>query len=252
MSLTIGADPEIFMFHEEEGRHVCAIDKVPGTKDAPFIVGNGGIHVDNMAAECSVAPATTASTFSDNIGEMLGIFSKGFADYGCVVSRKDVVEFDPDQFYHPDAYAAGCEPSICAWGVNPSPEFGESRVRCAGGHVHIGLDIAEADIPQLVKCLDVHLTLGLLDRDDPRRRALYGLAGEYRRKPYGLEYRTPSNQWIFTDEDRKAVFDKVRWCVENYKDISAPSTVAVAINKHDLQLAKEILLMWRRVDRRIL
>jgi len=41
-------------------------------------------------------------------------------------------------------------------------------------------------------------TLVLLDRDESNitRRKNYGRAGEYRPKPYGLEYRVPSNFWL--------------------------------------------------------
>ena len=52
----------------------------------------------------------------------------------------------------------------------------------------------------LVAVLDIVVgnTCVLLDRDDgnKERRANYGRAGEYRVKPYGLEYRTLSNFWL--------------------------------------------------------
>lgn len=49
----------------------------------------------------------------------------------------------------------------------------------------------------IVKQLDYYLGVpSLLWDNDPRRRLLYGKAGAFRPKPYGLEYRTLSNRWL--------------------------------------------------------
>lgn len=240
--LTIGADPELFLFHTEEQKHVCAIGKLPGSKLNPFTVGNGAIQVDNMAAEFNIGPARSADEFNYNVGEMMDILSKGFEEHGCVISQESVVEFDDDQFYHPDAYVAGCDPDYSVWNTTATPDFSATKLRCAGGHIHIGCgELTSEELSALIKVLDVYVTLPFLHLEDPRRRALYGGAGAYRVKPYGVEYRTPSNIWIFDPTMREEIFNKTTWCVENFRDLVIEETIPHIINKHDLDAAKVLL-----------
>lgn len=75
------------------------------------------------------------------------------------------------------------------------------RFRAGAGHIHLGYSkTAIPDHELLVKVLDIVAgnTLVILDRDEANvmRRKNYGRAGEYRIKPYGLEYRVPSNFWL--------------------------------------------------------
>lgn len=75
------------------------------------------------------------------------------------------------------------------------------RMRYAGGHIHLSYN--HAVVPHFVaaRFLDLYLTLPWIDWDhQPRRRATYGKAGLYRPKQYGIEYRTPSNWWLWTSD----------------------------------------------------
>ena len=40
----------------------------------------------------------------------------------------------------------------------------------------------------------------------PMRTRVYGSPGRFRAKPYGIEYRTPSNSWLKTKESVSYVF----------------------------------------------
>src|SRR5690606_20951516 len=83
------------------------------------------------------------------------------------------------------------------------------------GHVHVGYDNQEAINPiQLVRALDLFLGIPsvLLD-NDTRRRQLYGKAGCFRKKPYGVEYRTLSNFWIHSEDLIKFVYKGARKAV---------------------------------------
>ncbi len=61
---------------------------------------------------------------------------------------------------------------------------------------------------QLVKQLDYFLGIPslLLDKDEERRH-LYGKAGAFRPKPYGVEYRVLSNFWLKSPELMRWVYN---------------------------------------------
>ena len=106
----------------------------------------------------------------------------------------------------------GCTPDYDAWksAVNPRPD-GDRSFRTAAGHLHFGfIDSCDAPITDQdfidycsskVRELDFYLALPSLFYDaDVQRRELYGKAGAFRPKVYGLEYRTLSNMWLKTTE----------------------------------------------------
>jgi hypothetical protein len=96
-------------------------------------------------------------------------------------------------------------------------------MRTASGHIHIGWTKDEdpndpvhfADCCALVKQLDYFLGLHsiLWDRDN-RRRSMYGKAGAFRPKPYGVEYRVMSNVWLTNEELMRWVFDQTHKAVD--------------------------------------
>lgn len=99
----------------------------------------------------------------------------------------------------------GCHPTENVHEKAPHRSSGlRERFRAGGGHIHVGnLTLNEkktSSLVTLVKVMDIIVgnTLVLLDRDPANitRRKNYGRAGEYRPKPYGLEYRVPSNFWL--------------------------------------------------------
>lgn len=123
------------------------------------------------------------------------------------------------------------------------------------GHIHIGyLNKGEesniTDIENIVKVMDLLLGVQsvLLDMDK-ERRILYGKAGCFRFKPYGLEYRTLSNFWTLFD-------DRIKWAFENSilsvnialynpeildKILKESSKIEICINNSDENLAKELI-----------
>lgn len=124
------------------------------------------------------------------------------------------------------------------------------------GHIHIGFDktgmtTEEEDetVEKLVKAMD--MTVGLkslfLDKDD-KRKELYGKAGCFRFKEYGMEYRTPSNFWIATDEliawAWNTTFEAINLVNSGLVDELSEKyskKIVKAINNNDKQLAEELL-----------
>ena|SRR5687768_15964370 len=83
-------------------------------------------------------------------------------------------------------------------------------------HIHISYEKPDYGVSiELIKALDIFVGLpSVLQDEDKERRKLYGKAGAYRFKKYGVEYRTPGNYWIFTPDLVKEMFDQVNRAVE--------------------------------------
>jgi len=61
----------------------------------------------------------------------------------------------------------------------------------------------------LVKQLDCYLGLPSVVWDrDAKRRQMYGAAGAFRPKPYGVEYRVLSNAWLLNEKRMRFVFNQ--------------------------------------------
>ena len=106
---------------------------------------------------------------------------------------------------HPNAQTFGCDPDFNAWTgrKNPRPKATDKNLRSCGGHVHIGYlegkykDLAPRSI---IKACDLYMGIPAVFMDNGTlRKQLYGKAGAYRQKGYGVEYRSLSNFWIFVN-----------------------------------------------------
>jgi len=248
--LRVGCDPELFAVRKN-GNPVSVIGKFPGTKEEPFeIEGVGALQVDNVACEFNTIPATSPDEFSRAVAMPLKAVEEYLAKKKLLLCEEAYLEFPQNQLNNADAVTAGCDPDYNAYNlkVNTPPDFYETNARSAAGHVHIGLDeISEVDKPLLVKCLDLIMTIPALKYESADRRTLYGKAGCFRPKSYGLEYRTPSNFWVFTDERRKWVFQCVQRAVEIFRDITIPNDLEDVINNNDLQRAEMLIDQYNLV-----
>ncbi len=200
MSFLIGCDPEFFLSNGDS--FVSSIGKVGGSKDNPLPVGNGcSVQEDNVAVEFNIPPADSANKFYDSIMYALDAAMKRVP--GLQFSTVASAEFPDKELQHPNAMKFGCEPDYNAWTgrKNPRPMCSNYKLRSAGGHVHVGCK--DIDKKQLIRAMDLHLGVPsiMFDRDTERRK-LYGNPGAYRPKPYGAEYRTLSNFWIW---DKKLI-----------------------------------------------
>ena len=198
---TIGCDPEFFLHHK--GKSISAIGVVGGTKDAPRPIGEGcAVQEDNVAVEFCIPPADSCTKFYTSIMYALDkIMDEVPAGLAFKTTASEV--FDDDQLQHPNALEFGCEPDSNAWTkkMNPRPKADNANLRSAGGHVHVGAN--DVDPVQLIRSMDLFLGVPSIKLDmDTERRKLYGKAGAYRPKPYGAEYRTLSNFWIW---DKKLI-----------------------------------------------
>lgn len=250
-NIKIGADPELFL--EKDGVIISAEGMIGGTKEEPRKITKDGhaVQEDNVMIEFNIPACETKEDFIFNLNFVKSYLDTLVGMKGCNLNFSASAELAEDQLNTEQAQEFGCEPDLNVYleGENPKP-VGSGTLRSCGGHVHIGYENpSEAQSIKIVFAMDMILGLGSLALDtDERRRSMYGKAGSFRFKPYGLEYRTLSNFWIQNEDLMSWVYDKTMEAIELamsdkidklIEDYSA--FVETAINKNDKQLALHIL-----------
>jgi hypothetical protein len=198
MSITIGADPEflLYQYREEEydeyedsyseSEYIPCVGIVPGTKEEPHPLNDAGIfcHEDNVAVELGIPACVTPGDFRDQLVLAKTLLYEQFLrDEGYELTYISSREFPARQLQSDQAKAFGCEPDFDAYTNGKARsvplEVTTGNTRFAGGHVHIG---GQFNCPPFA------------------RKLWYGRPGIFRPKPYGIEYRTPSNWWLRSEQ----------------------------------------------------
>lgn len=210
VEILIGCDPELFLKNPNSGAFQSGHIFPLGSKRNPQAVPFGAVQNDGTAVEFNIDPARHVEEFVGNIKavrEKLQSMTPGYTQAIEPVARFTAEDFIaiPDQFKE-----LGCDPDYNAWtgDANPQPD-NTTTMRTASGHVHIGwgdgFDVKSAE--HFSKCcamgrqMDYYLGIySLLWDPDPTRRAMYGQAGAFRPKPYGMEYRVMSNRWLASEQ----------------------------------------------------
>lgn len=243
---TVGADPELFLT-TRDGAAVSAIGLIGGSKRNPRPIGEGcSLQEDNVAVEFNIAPASTVDEFVKSCEYALSKIMDEMAEKDLFPNLSAAVVFPEAELMHPRARTFGCDPDMNVWTgtKNPSPKATNPNLRSAGGHIHIGSDLSKT---QLVKWCDAIIGLASVCEDsDTARRELYGKAGAYRPKSYGVEYRTPSNYWLKRQSWMKAVFHRVgevvRMVEQGYTlDEKDGIDIQNAINQSDMKHADRLM-----------
>lgn len=218
MDIMIGADPELFI-RDSKGKLVGAHNFIPGTKKNPSPVQDGALQVDGMAAEFNITPVATSGQLIHNVNSVLRQL-KRFIPETYTLDISPVAHFDKEvmRAAPETALELGCDPDFNAWSqeMNPPPSLADEFMRTAAGHIHIGwtVDKNVHDPDHFFMCcavvrqLDFFLGVPSLMLDgNNERRKMYGKAGAFRPKPYGVEYRVLSNFWIKDNRYMKWVYE---------------------------------------------
>ena len=214
MNITFGTDPEFMLM--QKGKHHSAIGIVQGSIENRISIKGHEFYYDNVLAECAVKPGKNKKQTLKNIKECLGIYSDMVSPFELVAQASQ--EYPASQLKHPDAKNAGCEPDMCVYEMEmqdpPRSEMKNGRLRTCGGHIHLGSKMLQDDGPAPIRVIQMaDLFLGIpslwIDNDEtsPVRRNLYGQAGRYRVKPYGIEYRSLGNFWFKSPKIAEWVYD---------------------------------------------
>lgn len=248
--MLLGADPELFV--KKGGDYVSAYGMVEGTKVLPFPVQDGAVQVDGMALEFNIDPAQDEEEFIHNIQHVMQQLKAMVPEYEVVA---DPVAHFTEAYLETqceEALNLGCDPDFNAWTgvVNPKPDTGRP-MRTAAGHIHVGWtegSRGEAHLGMctaLVKQLDFYLGLpSLLFDSDIDRREMYGQAGAFRPKSYGVEYRVLSNKWLSSPSLMQWVYRATSNCFQSMSEgelTAKYGDIQGIINSSDKQAALAII-----------
>lgn len=249
MNFLLGCDPELFL--KSSTSFVASCGLVGGTKKNPLqlegLPKGYTIQEDNVAVEFGIPPAQSKVEFTESVSLIMSTLSSKFQSSQLTLSEVSAVSFPDDQLWSRESRQFGCDPDYNIWtGMkNPRPASSNTNLRSCGGHIHVGLD-KSYDWKTLLKIMDLFLGVPsvLMDKGELRKE-LYGAAGAFRKKPYGVEYRTLSNFWVHKPELCNWVWEAVEKSVQavdaqfHINELHEPITTA--INTNNKELAYELV-----------
>jgi hypothetical protein len=254
---SLGSDPEIFAVDSKTGLVIPAFNFLKG-KEAPDRTSeNQPVFWDGFQAEFNVMAGSCLDarvvSMIRGLMKVNELAKKHNPD--AVLSIQSTLDIHPDMFKDakPEHVAFGCSPSLNVYKMSGLSIAGE-RVpfRSSGGHIHFGINSEyKKDIPEYVKALDKILGVACVSMfasyDNPARRSLYGLAGEYRTPDHGFEYRVLSNGWASHPTIMYMVYELARKAIAmqqhglmKHWDATEEETIK-CINECDVKLARSIL-----------
>ena len=256
--IKLGTDPELFIANDTEV--VSAEGLIGGTKEAPKYITDEGhaIQEDNVMVEFNTPPCSSAEEFTKEINVVLTYLEATLGLQGLKLHYSASEVLDPKYLHTKQARTFGCEPDYNAYlrRANTPPEA-SSKLRTAGGHIHVGYPNAGdvGQVEDIVRAMDLFLGVPsvIMDKDD-RRKTMYGKAGAFRFKDYGLEYRTLSNFWIYTDELKQWAFNSTIAAIKFVNDAdnreklySMEDKIQTAINSNNKELANELIASFAEI-----
>lgn len=216
--VTFGSDPEFFLANALTYLPLPAVGLVGGTKDKPRMVGKFGLQEDNVMAEFTTPPTNSLDLNAEQalVGVQTVLSSLTAGTPACVIHDACAVEFSREvlEAAGPQAMQFGCSPDFDAYAQgarHPRVDPAALRTqlgawRFAGGHIHVGYK-GVCEVPEYVAAmlcdLSIGLSLTIAGERQGMRRTLYGMAGRFRPTKYGVEYRTPSNMWLYNPRIRE-------------------------------------------------
>jgi hypothetical protein len=263
-NLSAGADPEVFIIEKSSGTFVPSLDLIGGTKDNPRPTSRSGFFVqeDNVLGEYNIPPAGSSIEFRNSIKAGLDLFESCLPQgFGIKVATSHF--FPMEMLHDPRAKEFGCTPDFNAWkgGLkNNKPRVPVDGLRTAGGHFHLGYTINDKAVKfhkmTMPRCEEINQTFVqwadlyaavpsmVMDKDVDRRK-LYGKAGAFRNKPYGVEYRTLSSFWLQSDELIAWLYEQMMRSVEKvnalkYVEPEDGDKIQAAVNDGRLEFVDEL------------
>ena len=259
-NIKVGSDPELFIINSNNNKVVSSIGIIPGEKGnayrAPDMPKGYGLQIDNILAEFNIPATNRKEKFIASI-EYMKDYIRNFVknvnpdlDIQCIASR----EVDEDQLQSPEAKLFGCDVSYNAYteDENPKPDGERGNLRSSGFHLHLSYKNPNARTSvDLIKYLDMYLGIPSVVMDpDTKRRTLYGKAGDFRLKAYGVEWRSLSSYMMSSPETLEFVWNGIMRAINAYNynlPLIDAETVQNTINNSDVETAKHLIEKYNLV-----
>lgn len=249
---SVGSDPEFFFVRD--GKVIPSTEViVEETKD---------VKRDGFQGELNPASNTCREVAGANIARAITRAQSIAREAGASVSfeMSTIIEDDVWKRSLPSLKRFGCNPTVNVHEDKFVRSTGmREKFRSCGGHIHLQLDsTTKKKVNKLIQVMDIVVgnTCVLIDRDpaNARRRKIYGRAGEHRLKPYGVEYRVPSNFWLkhyklwsmVSGLARNSVVIIEHKLEDKLFALFDMKKVRDAINNNDYDLAMENFLIYKK------
>lgn len=271
-NVTVGADIEVFLQNKQTKEIISAEGFIKGTKSIPYNYDPSNKYfatsLDNVLAEFCIPPARNKVEFYNYIRKSLAYINNSIPKKYCT-SAFPSYSLDPKWLQSEHSQIFGCEPDFNAYTrtVNRKPYCEDKTLRSAGGHVHVGFAAPEFKYsPELyegenavlfytgdnqrcdvIKTLDLFVGVpSVILEPDNKRKELYGKAGCFRPKSYGVEYRTVSNFYLQSKNLILWLYNAVMSAVSFYNegnriDEVLGGFISEVINKNDKSSAQELI-----------
>lgn len=247
-----GTDPEIFV-EDKAGNVIPAFNFLKSKKEDNHTYWDG--FQTEFFVHASVCLDEVTKSIYNGLKRVMRLAKQYNTD--AKLSLKTVMEipYEMLQAAKDEHVSLGCAPSFNIYGMKGEQVADPRQLtsRSTGGHLHFGTGgLDNESLNRVIKAMDAIIgvsCVALFQKfDNPTRRRLYGLAGEYRLPPHGIEYRTLSNAWlmhpfitqIVFDISRKAVIVGMNDYLKHWKG-TEEETIR-CINTCDVKLAQEIML----------
>lgn len=227
--VVIGCDPEVFLL-DQNGTPYSAEGIIGGSKWNKNWYDNNefSLEEDGLSAELGIKPATNAEEFSQRIEKALNKI-KSISNLS--ISLNTTEKFSEAMRNTPQGIESGCLPSLDVYmqQVNEPLNFFDDEYRYSGGHVHIGFGfdndnewVEHVDPDKFIKAMDWYVGVPYIKKTGTLGSKVhpYRRLGQWRFKTYGAEYRTMGNEWVFSNESRKEVFERTQEAVQNWDKLT--------------------------------
>lgn len=222
--ILLGCDPEAFLYDTAKGKFIGANGVVPGTKYEPAPLKDGMVQVDGLAIEFGIRPAASREEWLYNLNSVQSEIN-AMLPKNVEIRYQSTAVFDQDELdiQPPECLQFGCNPE---WNAITGRRLPPPRVprhlprgfRSAGGHIHVGwtsnvFDKMNPEFMELcsrfIKQFTEDVPKYLVQAEGCQRFHLYGRAGNFRPTSYGVEWRTPSNFWVASQDTQGLIYDEV-------------------------------------------
>jgi hypothetical protein len=214
MPTTFGCDSEFIL--TLDGVYKSAIPVLKGNREKREKFNGHEIFHDNVLAEVAIKYGHSREQVVENFRSALTWLSSKVNP--CKLTLEASADYPKKELNDPAAKEAGCDEETDAY-TRKTIKSQENAIkttpfRTAGGHIHLGGAAVlqnSIKVKLVVYALDLFVGIPSLFLDNnifaAERRKMYGKAGSYREKPYGLEYRVLGPFWLRSPDTVRLIYD---------------------------------------------